>query len=517
MLERPKNNYQKRININDAGPDEARERQVAALMNKLRQRGSVGDSSTMSDAEQLLKSPKKRQEQQEQQQQPPPPPQQQQDEQQEEEKAAEPKLATSGIGGSWSGKEAVAQQNVTMKPKVSTWGVFERPSDISKAYGGGRRVGVGGYQPSEEEIAKKKAEKEALLAAYRASRGADLTLQEAHLTEIEEALKESRQLTRLGSTRAALDALQAVKQWLCVASDFGSEALLELGLAVVADAQADDSDANVIFKEIVQRSPNKQTRRAAQQMLFQETAAEFLKLRDDETEATSEFAKLSGIRTVGGKRYAITGLSGADRPPVSTPSEARMVLRSAAVSRTDKGAPQRIVQAIDLLRKLPAADRVAETPAAAGSSDAAATADPAEATAAASRARELVAGEWLLGLTVTGERIKFAPPEAIQTLRPAPAGESGAGGAAAEGTFDRLAPAGLGLVRTRGRLTNVAGTTPGEVCLRFDVSQATLGPLPLPLGGKSTEERALLLDSTLCVLQQAGGDGVCSVWARPLQ
>eukprot|EP00466_Bigelowiella_natans_P012253 jgi/Bigna1/128815/aug1.7_g3523 len=31
------------------------------------------------------------------------------------------------------------------KPKVSTWGLFERPSDISKAYGGGRTIKKGEY------------------------------------------------------------------------------------------------------------------------------------------------------------------------------------------------------------------------------------------------------------------------------------------------------------------------------------------------------------------------------------
>jgi hypothetical protein len=36
---------------------------------------------------------------------------------------------------------AAATESVsTHKPKVSTWGVFERPADISRAYGGGRQV-----------------------------------------------------------------------------------------------------------------------------------------------------------------------------------------------------------------------------------------------------------------------------------------------------------------------------------------------------------------------------------------
>ena len=60
----------------------------------------------------------------------------------------EPEKSTTGIGGTWS----PPKQMDAHKPKVSTWGVYERPADISKAFGGGRQIGVGGYQPSEEEV-----------------------------------------------------------------------------------------------------------------------------------------------------------------------------------------------------------------------------------------------------------------------------------------------------------------------------------------------------------------------------
>jgi len=40
------------------------------------------------------------------------------------------------------------------KPKVSTWGVFERPKDISKAYGGGRTIKKGEYDKWLEEQSK---------------------------------------------------------------------------------------------------------------------------------------------------------------------------------------------------------------------------------------------------------------------------------------------------------------------------------------------------------------------------
>ena len=47
---------------------------------------------------------------------------------------------TSGIGGSW----APPSEQETHKPTGSgSWGVFERPADISKAFGGGKRIGVG--------------------------------------------------------------------------------------------------------------------------------------------------------------------------------------------------------------------------------------------------------------------------------------------------------------------------------------------------------------------------------------
>ena len=101
----------------------------------------------------------------------------------------ERKQTTSGIGGTWYPDTAAVDS--THKPtKSGSWGVFERPADISKAYGGGRQIGVGGYQPNEEELAAKRAETEARLKAYRKGQGADAELQAAHKDEIVAAAKE---------------------------------------------------------------------------------------------------------------------------------------------------------------------------------------------------------------------------------------------------------------------------------------------------------------------------------------
>ena len=46
---------------------------------------------------------------------------------------------------------------------LCSWGVFERPADISKAYGGGKKIGVGGFQEDEEERKRKQAAMDAML------------------------------------------------------------------------------------------------------------------------------------------------------------------------------------------------------------------------------------------------------------------------------------------------------------------------------------------------------------------
>lgn len=69
--------------------------------------------------------------------------------------------------------------------QVSTWGVFERPADISKAYGGGKKIGIGGAEEDPEEKARKQKELDAKLKAYRNSLGGDFDAEKEHTPEIE--------------------------------------------------------------------------------------------------------------------------------------------------------------------------------------------------------------------------------------------------------------------------------------------------------------------------------------------
>ena len=490
--------------INKAGPSEDRQGEIEALMAKLRKSGRVGDSSELAAGEEFMANavtplP------------PPPPPapppespppievkapsfltEEQTDATEAEADEGEVKKTTTGIGGSWDAKKAATVEK--HKPANGGWGLFERPADISKAYGGGRQIGVGGYTVTEEEIAKKRAETEAKLRAYRSGMGADVELQDAHTDEIVEAAKEARQLMRYGATKAALDELKKVQDWCCVTTDLGSETLLEVAMAMIAEK--DNEGAKPVLNNLANRAPKPKIKRAAQQLLFQEKAQKFLKVADDPND---EFAKLgrAGLgRSLGvanDKRYDIAAayLTSSKRPPVASLSEARMVLRSAAVRRDDAGAPQRITQAITLMKELPRKERLPPTAAlsAGAADDAAADGAP--------PAMRLMRGEWLLGFTASGKSTAFAPGDASLTLQDAR-------------KYESLAPATIGLVKSTGTFS-LTSEEKDELSLRLEVESSRLGPLPYPT--QSSTRRVLFLDALMCILEAEGGG--YSVYVRP--
>jgi hypothetical protein len=105
---------------------------------------------------------------------------------------------TTGIGGSWSKNNETASADY--KPsKSGTWGVFERPKDISRAYGGGKRVGAG-YTP--DNLNKKKSEEEtrARLQQYREKVGIDVQSEKDHANEIEQARAIGRRAMEVRAT-----------------------------------------------------------------------------------------------------------------------------------------------------------------------------------------------------------------------------------------------------------------------------------------------------------------------------
>lgn len=70
---------------------------------------------------------------------------------------------TGSVGGRWEKPKDGAEVG-THKPAVSTWGVFERPKDMSKAYGGGRDPTLKKLDPDEKR--RRDEETKAILERY---------------------------------------------------------------------------------------------------------------------------------------------------------------------------------------------------------------------------------------------------------------------------------------------------------------------------------------------------------------
>lgn len=219
-----------------------------------------------------------------------------------ESSGASTEQTTSGIGGSWSQDQA--QTDTTHQPKVGSWGVFERPADISKAYGGGRKVGVGGYQPPAEEEEEKHRRTMKMLEAYRKSVGVDRELENAHKDEIKEALQLHNDLMGRQRINQAVETLEAITQWTNFKTTLGGEVYLSLALAY--EAQGERAKAKKIYSRL-QGNDDPNINAKAKQLLFGFEAMEFMRVNTTFSEKDRKVMsfKLPDVDrfTEEGKRY----------------------------------------------------------------------------------------------------------------------------------------------------------------------------------------------------------------------
>ena len=189
---------------------------------------------------------------------------------------ADPPQTSSGIGGTWTPPKDIKKEVSTHKPTGSgSWGVFERPADISKAYGGGRKVGVGGFQPSaeeEEDMRRKTMEK---LNAYRRSVGVDRVLEDEHKEEIEAALEEHDKWMSKVRTQKAIECLEAVTEYTSFKTVLGGKVYLKLALA---QEQAGERRAAKSIYTKLQQNGDPSVAQTAKQLLFGFEAMEFMKV-----------------------------------------------------------------------------------------------------------------------------------------------------------------------------------------------------------------------------------------------
>jgi tetratricopeptide (TPR) repeat protein len=159
------------------------------------------------------------------------------------------------------------------RPKVSTWGVFERPSDISAAYGGGRTLKPGQALETPEQRAARDAQYKEALAAYRIKAGLEDVSPEQE-RRARAAVERADALFRAGKLREAAGAYEDARAMIPLRTTLGGRATL--GAAVCLDSLGRGEAARDLYRRL-RGHPDAATARTAKRLTFGFDAAKFLK------------------------------------------------------------------------------------------------------------------------------------------------------------------------------------------------------------------------------------------------
>jgi hypothetical protein len=177
---------------------------------------------------------------------------------------------TTGIGGSYSPNSTAKEE--LRRPSRGSWGYFERPKDISKAYGGGRRVGAGYTKESDREASYEQTRQR--MQEYRIRMGIDVPSETEHAAEIEEAVKIAKLAMERGVYSTAVSALEKVTQWCSSNSKVGSQVFLELAMAYEAVGRTDE--ASQVYNKLT-NCRIEEVKNNAKRLLYGLESFEFMK------------------------------------------------------------------------------------------------------------------------------------------------------------------------------------------------------------------------------------------------
>lgn len=277
-------------------------------------------------------------------------------------KQQEQRQLTSGVGGSWSKDSNDNNDELDMyKPKSGSWGAFPRPRDISKAYGGGRRVGPG--YSNESERLKSEEETRERLKNYRVKMGIDVESEKIHEDEINDALKIAGLAMQRGIYSTAVSALEKVTKYCSTNSKVGGKVFLELAMAYEAVGRTKEA---IAVYSTLSKSRIEKIKINAKRLLYGIEAMQFMQenVGSDafsRKKASSTFIDTTGLANIASKfddRYetAYIDLSSKSNyykrlteSVVRSPREARQILLMA----TGPGEVERlrIVQALRSLSR----------------------------------------------------------------------------------------------------------------------------------------------------------------------
>lgn len=150
------------------------------------------------------------------------------------------------------------------KPRVSTWGVFERPDNISRAFGGGRKLPLGGeVEQTEEQVAKDRRIREKL-ARFMGGSVEEAALEEERSSEIDDALEEAASLMKSSKAFEAARILDGVLPYATPRSKRGGEVRIALALAFEETGRR--SDARKIYALLMTENRFNDIRRTAKRL-----------------------------------------------------------------------------------------------------------------------------------------------------------------------------------------------------------------------------------------------------------
>ena len=204
------------------------------------------------------------------------------------------KQTTSGVGGAWDSESKTEAEVDMYQPKSGSWGAFPRPRDISKAYGGGRRVGPG-YSNEQKSVSSVEETREKL-QRYRVKVGIDVESEKEHAGAIEESLKIASVAMQRGMYATAVSALEKVTPYCSTNSKVGGQVFLELAMAYEAVGRT--QEAITVYKTL-SRSRIEQIKINAKRLLYGIEAIQFMQENVKSSEFSRKRAKRTFIDTTG--------------------------------------------------------------------------------------------------------------------------------------------------------------------------------------------------------------------------
>eukprot|EP01023_Acetabularia_acetabulum_P021889 TRINITY_DN2162_c0_g1_i2.p1 TRINITY_DN2162_c0_g1~~TRINITY_DN2162_c0_g1_i2.p1 ORF type:complete len:385 (+),score=62.90 TRINITY_DN2162_c0_g1_i2:47-1201(+) len=149
------------------------------------------------------------------------------------------------------------------KPKVQTWGVFPRPQNISKTFGGGRTIKPGQEYESDEERKQRLSRTQSALLKYRKTAGIIIDPEIQKKAQIQ--YDQGMELFNNGKLSQASDFFEQAVSLMAFGTSLGGQARLQYALCL--DSLGRNEEALPLYKKLA-KHPTSFVAKKSKQLLF---------------------------------------------------------------------------------------------------------------------------------------------------------------------------------------------------------------------------------------------------------